>query len=669
MPDIVLDFETACLLDLRKVGAWKYSEHWSFEVLCLVFGNDAWVPKELNSTVQLTTLRACVDDPANMFVSHGDFERAVWQNYMVPRMGLPLLPNERWHDTMASAAYKAVPLGLEPLLKALNLGTEKDMEGRTMTIGLSEPETMASWQRKFPGVGTKAAWERQFVKGMMDRSPATMQRVVQYCRSDVAQQTAVLGRLGTLPPNEREVWLLDQKINQRGIGVDLEYVRACKRVVDAASLQFKEEFSQLTGGLAVGQLDKVKAWLAERGLDLPDMTKETIDGLRIDPMLRGPLARVLGIRRLLGSASVKKLDTFLASTNADGRARGLLQYHGATTGRWTGRLIQPQNLAWDKEGKLQLCDPEDRVAAILSGEPRVVEHACGLDPITSVGLSLREAFIPGAGKRFAIGDFAGIEARVVLALADQRDKCALLASGHDVYLDMACRIYNAPLGSLTKEKDAGKRQIGKNAVLGCGFQMGGDKFHERYCPDQSPAFAADVVRAYRENWAPKVPELWYALEEAGVECMRTGYAKAYGCKFQLTDDRKWLTIDLPSGWQRLWYYDPQPCVGPFGKQAWSCWAVREGIWKERQMYGGLLTENVVQALARGLMVAAMMRLEAAGFEIVLTVHDEIVCEVDETADLAKFRAIMEQPTAWSEAMGVPIAVETPKKLLTRYAKA
>ena len=95
MTELVLDFETACLLDLKKVGAWRYTEHWSFEVLCLVFGNDAWVPKELNSTVQLTTLRACVDDPANMFVSHGDFERAVWQNYMVPRMGLPLLPNER----------------------------------------------------------------------------------------------------------------------------------------------------------------------------------------------------------------------------------------------------------------------------------------------------------------------------------------------------------------------------------------------------------------------------------------------------------------------------------------------------------------------------------------------------------------------------------------------
>jgi DNA polymerase len=383
---------------------------------------------------------------------------------------------------------------------------------------------------------------------------------------------------------------------------------------------------------------------------------------------RPDVRRMLEIRSMLGSSSITKLDTMLACVGYDGRARGLLQYHAAGPGRWGGRIIQPQNFPrgdWKRKG----ITVEQTVAAIMSGDPAVVERSVGTyvdsetgevvhaNAIQCVADSLRHALIPDPDKVFLVGDYAGIEARVVLALAGQHDKTALMASGQDVYLDVAHRIYNRPPGSLTKANVV-ERTIGKNTVLGCGFQMGTDRFHERYCPKQPLSFAAEVIETYRHDWAPKVPELWYGLQDAALKAVKTGRAhEAYGVVYRREGD--FITASLPSGWQKLWYYRPELGISPVtDRECWFSWTSKNGKWVRRSMYGGLLTENVVQGLARGLLCAAIDRLEQAGMPVVLTVHDEIVVELDKAkADVLRFKQLMAQPTEWSDRIGIPIEVE------------
>jgi DNA polymerase bacteriophage-type len=526
------------------------------------------------------------------------------------------------------------------------------------------------------------SWPNKKTGMLPERTPEVMQRISDYCAKDVEIETRLRHKLGLLSeqsPHERGVWTLDQKINQRGVRIDLDFVRQAQAVVDRATVPLLAEFRDLTGGVNPTQRDKVMAWCAGQGVQLDSLRKEYLtellgaeeedtdvtagyeslsgddeqdgDGVpKAAGSLPPGLRRVLGIRQMLGSASIKKLARMRACVGPDGRARGLLQYHAAGTGRWGGRLFQPQNFP---RGALK-CSPDDAVDAIMSGDPEYVEMMLGLPAIEAVSSSLRHALIPDPGKVFCVGDFAGIEMRVVLALAGQHDKCDLLATGKDVYLDMANDIYNRR--DLTKA-DIAERTIGKNTVLGCGFGMGPSKFHDRYCPKQPVEFAEQVVMSYRKQWAPKVPPLWYGLEAAALRGVTLGYGEAYGVAYRKVDG--WLVAELPSGWQRIWYPEPRPFHDvAFDKNAWFYSAYKGGKLSHAKAYGGLLTENTVQGLARGLLVASMMRLERNNYPIVLTVHDEAVCEVDEAkADVHEFEQLMAEPTQWAREIGIPIAVE------------
>lgn len=288
----------------------------------------------------------------------------------------------------------------------------------------------------------------------------------------------------------------------------------------------------------------------------------------------------------------------------------------------------------------------------------------GHGAIESVVTGLRHALIADKSRVFISGDFAQIEARIVLALAGQHDKVKLFQTGTP-YIDMATQIYGRPI---SKKNDVTEYTIGKNTVLGCGFQMGDKRFHERYCPQQPMEFATRVIRVYRNDWAPMVPSLWYALEGAANDTVWTKQPhEAYGVRYALEDG--WLTARLPSG-RKLYYWNPQPVrrTMPWKdrltgeavvKAGFTYQAVKQGRWKTVQAFGGLLTENVVQGLARDLLVIAMFKLEANGFPLVLTVHDEAVGEpLLVNADELAFRQIMEDTPEWAKAIGIPVAAET-----------
>lgn len=454
---LVLDFETASGCDLRKSGAWRYAEDPTTEIICLAYsimGEPAKLWKPGDDTTELISL---AKDEAMTFIAHNaGFEKAIWRKILIPDYGFPDVPNTRWHDTMAVCAMRVLPQNLEDAAGVLNLPIQKDMAGSRLTRSLSKPNK----------------------RGVYDRSETTLQAAYAYCVTDIKSETELHKRLGWLPPGERSVWLLDQRINERGVRLDLDFVRAAQLVVDRASKPLLQEFNDLTGGLKVTQGEKLKDWIRAQGVPfVHDLTKErlvsilgsNIDGdeddedndagaFRLD--LPPVVHRVLSIRQLIGSASIKKLARMELCVSSDGRARGLLQYHGAGPGRWAGRLLQPQNFP---RGSLKLDGeappPELVVEAIMSGDPDVVELLLGSPPVEAVVSGLRHALTVDPGREFVSGDFSTIELRVNLALAGQEDKIAMLAAGQNAYVDMAQRIYKRPID---KKRDLPEYQTGKN---------------------------------------------------------------------------------------------------------------------------------------------------------------------------------------------------------------
>lgn len=671
---VVLDFETCSLgCDLKLCGADRYAQDPNTEVLSLVYHvnntYNLWTPATAASDDLLRRLAA---DPSVKFVSHASFEQAIWRWIMVPVFGFAPIPISRWSDTQAACALHALPLDLDHALIVLGLPVVKDLEGRKVTLDLSK-------------ISKKT--------GMLPaKTPEIMEKVYDYNRIDVVGTVHLHDALGELPDCERKVWEIDQAINQRGIKIDLPFVRAAKRLVKDGTSPLVQEFREITG-LNPTQGAKFLQWLGDKGVELPNLKKETVAAIlgeddEADPAdelselgtLPEDARRALDIRALVGSSSLKKLDRMEACVGFDGRARGLLQYHAAATGRWAGRILQPQNFprGSDVEGGTV----EEKISAVLAGDRAAILHGFTragrpCDPLELVVASLRHALLAGDGCTFIAGDYAGIEARIVLALAGQHDKTELMAKGLSPYCDVAGLIYGRPID---KYKDPIEYTIGKNTFLGCGFQMGWQTYQKRYCPNESDEFAKAGIDTYRKAFAPLVPRLWKGLEDAALAAVhnpgRAFWSHGIGYKIKPVGGKDFMVCRLLDG-KCIYYFDPRPCMKrmPWStpekediRPAWKYRSKKQGAWIWVDAYGGILTENVVQALARQLLCRAMERLEAAGWPIVLTVHDEIMCEVPDNGEYTedRLKEIMCAPVEWAEQIKVPINVETWQS--TRYKK-
>jgi DNA polymerase len=675
---VVIDFETASSCDLKQCGAARYAEDLSTEILCLAYsvgGEDAavaWCPGRDRSQ-----LLALANDPETIFIAHNvSFEKAIWRNIMVLDFGFPDIKNSRWHDTMAVAAHKALPQELETLVNVLGLAQKKDMEGRKVTLGMSKPDK----------------------DGNYDRSPEKRARAALYCQQDIAAEVAVHKRLGWLPPTERSVWLLNQRINERGLRLDLDFVRAAQKVVDDASKPLLKEFAALTGGpivykgagkkpkkvsggLEVTQSVAFLKWLHTQGVHIDNLQKETVaeyigdielvedDDLPDDAEpkldLFAPAHRALRIRQLVGSASVKKLKRMEACVSMDGRARGLSQYHGSAPGRNTGRLLQPYNFP---RGTVKVSGkappPQMMVDAIMTEDYEYVEDVCGTGAVEAVVSSLRHALVPNPGRVFLSGDYAGIQARVVLAVARQLDKLDLFSDdrlnkkGEDIYLDMAAEIFKR----VCTADDKVERQAGKNSVLGLGFQMGAKKFRFKYAKTDTLAFCERIVQTYRKEWAPLVPGVWYGLSKAAVKCVHTGQqTESHGIEYAMEGDA--MSARLPSG-RKIWYQYPKAQLEPMPwdesdlRMGFRYHVMKMGQWKEVKAFGGLLTENVVMGIEVDIQRRAQQLCEKNGFPVVLEVYDEVVVEPEVVnADEKAFKQILLDVEPWVDELKIPIAVE------------
>jgi DNA polymerase len=716
---LIQDYETSNLyLDLPTVGSRVYAEHWATRVECLRWlittsfpvRQDAkvgqWLPGD--DTAPLLELAR---DPEMVWVCFGAFEIDILRCHMMRVYGLPDVPDERWSDIQASCAYRCVGLALDEVLQPL-CGRHKDMEGNALTLSLS---AFASGRKWHPKKGHPRTPSGKLV-GLADRSPEKLQRIYQYCEQDVRDETEVLGRVGFLPGAERRVWLLDQRVNNRGVRLDLDFIRGARHIVGVSRGPLVDEFKAITGGVGPGQVAAVRAWLASRGVEVPNLRKETVsewlgdddedvsdetEQVRGGSILPDDVRRALHIRALTGGSSVRKLSRMEGCIASDGRAHRLLQYHGTGPGRWAPRLFNILNFPRPfvvLADTHKFPDPERVSEAITSGNLANV-NALGLvadgrpaSGIEVVSSSLRHAVIAEPGKLLVLNDYVQMQARLVLALSGGAAERAFLykmAAGCDPYSLMADKIYHLPEGSINKKDHPEQRHTGKNTFLGCGFMMGSATYCKKYvqgCECRfgahacqpgawTPAreFAQTGIDAYRGAFQA-VKALWHGLYDAAFECVATGHPRSFqGITYALEavpwaagqplGDR-WLTAEVLDG-SKLHYWHPRiETVIKFGKPRDVLLfdtVGRSGKLVTVQPHGGLLTENVIMRLERQMTCAAIDLCEQENYPVIFNSYDEIVCEVEEArADHKAVAAVILESARrikWPAQIGVPIELE------------
>lgn len=660
---VVADFETASRADLVKIGAWKYAADMSTFPLCLAYKvvkDKQPAPTRVLTEKQLHALdpelMELCNDPAVIFIAHNaGFEQAMWKFHMVP-MGYPELPPERWHDTMATAGYRALPLGLDALVTALELPVKKDMDGHRHMLIMCKPDRYGGWSQ---------------------HNDYNLKTLYDYCDSDVGAQYGAYIAMKGLGPDERHTWILDQKVNQRGIKIDTNFVHACIDVLDQVRIPMVERFGELTG-LKPTQREKVLNWVNEQGVALGDMRKETLNAI-LDPddefgiedfsePLPYHVHEVLTLRRSLASSSVAKLERMLACAGNDGRVRYTTQYHGARTGRDVGRLIQIQNYPRGEISDRQGLTADILADAIMTRDVDQIRDLWGPDIFTAIISSLRSCIVPEEGKVLCGGDYAAVEARNLLSMAGQHDRVEEMHAGLDVYSETASLIYKRPINRKIEQKEG---QIGKNTFLGSGYGLGPVGFRARFAPKESIDLAMLAINTYRKEVAPMVPKFWYGLFEASVQAVWCDHAKAYsynGIEFRKEGD--FLTMRLPNG-KKIWYHRPRKATSmtPAGDErpSWTFMSYQGKRFRRHMAWHGMITADCIQGSARELVMGAMKRAESAGLNTIFKVHDELVFEEKDRPDLiATVKQIMEDIEPW--ALQYKFRVTANVETMLRYRK-
>jgi DNA polymerase len=636
------DIETRSTCDLEVAGAWRYAADPATEILCVGYAVDdgpvqTWAPGQ-PVPVEFTA-------PSTVVAHNVQFERAVAIRILQSRHGWPAIPIARHRCTMAMALASAMPGALESVAAILGL-PPKDAEGAKLMKRMARP------RRHRKGEDPDQIY---WVDG-----PDLREQLHQYCKQDVELTRAIFRRLPTLSAAEQELWELDALINERGFAVDVALTLAARAVAREESAGINAEIAKLTGGAitSVNQVAKISAFIRDRGHQLKSLNKHSVAGvLAHDP--GDEVQQLLELRQDGARASARKLDRLLHSVDTDGRLRGTLRYHGASTGRWSGRGFQPQNL---KKTKLDIGAAVD---AIMAGDIDRI-RALGA-PLVLAGEISRGLIVASEGHVLMGADFSAIESRVLAWLAGEdwkTDTYRRFDATGDVALEPYCVTATRVLRrSVTPEDDEG-RQIGKTCDLAFGYG-GGLGAWRRF--DTSDTYTDSEVERFKADWRREhaaTVQFWHALERAAHRAIRTGQPVKFN-RFQLAMGDGTLFLTLPSG-RRLAYPEARLVPGRFdGTRQIRCKDNAQGAWADRDAWYGTLTENVVQAIARDLLAAALQRLDAAGYRIVLHVHDEAVAEVPEGfGSESEFLELMLALPDWAD--GLPIAAKPWRG--KRYAK-
>jgi DNA polymerase bacteriophage-type len=641
---ITIDFETQSEADLRKVGAWRYSEHSSTDVICACWGMDSqpiqdWWPGKDKAGCMPKLLREAVLDGVPVEAHNAAFEISIWENVLALRHGWILPRLDQWRDTMAVACYYGLPAQLDKLAGALGF-EGKDPDGNRLISRYSKLHNKNA-RRDIPDDDF-----RQFVD---------------YCRRDVRIEQSISDYLGDLPTRELEAFHLDLEKGRRGIYLDRRGIAAASAIVDATANKLSKEFRALTG-VNPTQVAKVQDWLRSRGVSLENLQKGTLEDLLEDDeeLGQGPARRAIELRLAVSKASAKKLVAMAAAAGADGRARFQTRYHGAQTGRSTGTGFQPLNL---KKGVG--VDSDQLVRDIMRGDPEWLRALYG-DPMAAIANASRHWIMAAPGNKLIAGDYVSIEAVVAACLAGEEWKVQAFRDKVQIYCLMADKIHKLPPGTVGKFTHPAEYKDGKTAELA--FQYRGAlnawlKFDNS--GRHSDQRILQICRAWRaEN--PAITSSWPALENAMLEAVwhpgRETTARGIGF---VTDDDM-LAMILPDG-KHIWYFKPEvrPAMpqwhrpldefdldgapNPCFHGACTCkprpqvsyMAQKTGQWRRVFTHGGKVFENACQAVSRQILKPAEKRLAKAGYSLILDVYDEIIADGPrDFGSCAEFEALM-----------------------------
>ena len=638
-------------MDLTDAGVYAYTEAPDFDILLISYIFDDWGEDEVRTIdcfdadpdMMAEFCEALTDPQIVKTAFNANFERTCLAKWLNKPM-----PPEEWRCTMVKALTLGLPGNLAGAGVALGLPAEKlkDPQGKALIQFFSKPckPTRTNGQR---------------TRNLPAHDPAKWQLYKNYNRQDVVTEQEILRKLSIYktPEDEQALWSLDQHMNDNGVRLDIPMVEKIVEYDTRRRQELQEEAQELTGLKNPNSLAQLKRWLSEQGVEMANVTKDTIAEALQDPALPEVVRRVLEIRTALGKTSVAKYSTMLVAHCQDHRLRGILQFYGANrSGRWAGRLVQTHNLAKNSLPDLALArelaaEGDFDTMGTLFGETAFVFSEL-----------IRTAFIPSDGCRFIVSDFSAIEARVLAWLAGEEWVLEAFLNGEDIYCKTASMMYHVPV-----EKHGANshlRQKGKVAVLACGYQ-GGVGAMKRM--DRSGSIPEDELQSVVDQWRQansKAVKLWRTCELAArtaIEEHRTVRLKN-GVAFGYINGN--LFIKLPSG-RKLCYWDTRLKLDPRdGREHIVYMGVNQETkqWGETETYGGKLVENIVQATARDCLAISMQRVAALGYNIVMHVHDEIIvdCPIEDTGAMDRINACMAEPIPW--APGLPLrgdGYETP----------
>lgn len=645
-----IDIETRSSVDITKAGAYKYAQSPDFEILLFAYQLDDNPVNILdftkNENLPITILRALSDPKVIKHAYNAAFE---W--YCLNRAGYET-PIEQWRCTMAHGLYCGYTAGLSATGKAIGLPQDK----QKMTVGKALIRYFC-----VPCKPTRTNGGRTWNQPWHD--PDKWNLFKEYCKQDVVTEHEILKRLDMFPmPEEEErLWQMDVLMNAYGVRVDKDLIEGALYIDEVSTQKLTDEAIKLTGLSNPNSQQQLVPWLNSHSKEHPDepdlldnLQKATVEELlKEKEHLPEDVCQMLEVRQQLGKTSTKKYAAMDTARGEGDRLRGLTQYYGANrTGRYAGRLVQLQNLprnyikTLDHARKLVKAKNYDGIKLLYGNVPDTLSQL------------IRTAFIPSEGHKFVVADFSAIEARVIAWLAGEQWVNEVFATHGMIYEATASQMFGVPVERITKgNPEYALRQKGKVATLALGYQGGTHSLISMgalkmgLTEEELPEIVQRWRRANRQ-----ICGLWYAVENAALTVMETAQPQGInGLIFALEGDlifgQNFLTVQLPSG-RKLFYCKPYLKENQFGKMAihYHTMGQQTRKWEVTSTYGGKMTENIVQAIARDCLAVTLERIAARGLQVVFHVHDEVIVDAPMETTVDEICGLMAEPIPWAPGL-------------------
>lgn len=628
--ELSIDLETYCEVDLRKSGVYHYAEDDSFEILLLAVSVDngpVTVYDLTKENLPDQILQALVNDSIIKWAFNASFERICLSNWLKKHhpklLSEGFLSPNSWRCSMVWSAYLGLPLSLEGVGTVLKLKDQKLKEGgdliRYFCLPCKPTKINGGRKRNFP-----------------HHAPDKWAAFINYNKRDVEVELAIKDKLRNHPvPNFLwEEYHQDQNINDRGIGIDVDFVKAAITIDEESKSKIQEELKELTGLENPNSVLQMIGWLREHGVTTNSLDKKAVKELL--KVVDAKTAKVLKLRQQAAKSSVSKYQAMVNCVCLDGRARGMFQFYGANrTGRWAGRLVQLQNLPQN-----HLPDLKEARDLFKTGDLEATDLLYGTQDTLSQ--LIRTAFVPSDGKKFIVCDFSAIEARVLSHLTGEKWRSMVFEQGKDIYCMSASQMFGVPVEKHGHNADL--RQKGKIAELACGYGGAVGALQAMGAIDMG--LDEQELQPLVDSWRqanPNIVLFWWDVDKAVKTAVKyQKQTETHGIQFKVR--KGMLFITLPSG-RKLAYVKPKMGENQFGGES----VTYEGTgtakrWERLESYGPKFVENIIQAISRDILAYSMKQLK--DFRIVGHVHDEIIIECDQSQNLEQIATLMGKAPYW-----------------------